>query len=195
MAPDESVGEFIDARQGAAGVEQGGQRAPSQAPEWQRAEATSRSRARSPRVIRTYRRWRGATGVLLVGLVFAAAWLLNGYFTARAVAVLRGDWSLGWALHLIITAVELTTAMAGPALRSIRAPLWVHTLLWAVVLPFGLADTGTSAIGLLQWGLALGLPIGLSLSIGVTVVAELIAFVPEPMLVWLALAFRQVLRE
>lgn len=191
MAPQETVGEFVDDGQG----EHSGRRGePSQAA-GRRVEAVPRPRARSPRAIRTYRRWRGATGVLLVALIFAGAWGLNGYFTARAVASLRGDWWLGWAAHLIITAVELTTALVGPSLRAIRAPLWVHGLLWAVVLPFGLVDTGTSALGLLAWGLALGLPMGLSLSIGVTVLAEAIAFVPEPMLVWLVLAFRQVLRE
>lgn len=133
--------------------------------------------------------------MLLVALIFAGAWALNGYFTARTVATLRGDWLFGWAVHLIITAVELTTALVGPSLRTIRAPFWVHALLWAVVLPFGLVDTFTSALGLLSWGLALGVPMGLSLSIGVTILAEAIAFVPEPMLVWLVLAFRQVLQE
>ena len=68
-------------------------------------------------------------------------------------------------------------------------------LLWAVVLPFGLADTFTSALGLLGWGLTLGLPVGLPLSVGATLLAEAIAFVPEPMLIWLALAFRQVVAE
>lgn len=195
MASQDSVGEFVDDGQGESSGRRGERPSPSQASAERRAEVASRSRARSPRAIRTYRRWRGATGVLLVALIFAGAWMLNGYFTARTVAALRGDWLLGWAVHLIITAVELSTALVGPSLRTIRAPLWVHTLLWAVVLPFGLVDTFTSALGLLGIGLALGLPIGLSLSIGVTVLAEVIAFVPEPMLVWLILAFRQVLRE
>jgi hypothetical protein len=195
MASQERVGDFVDEGAGERSDQRDVQRPPSQAHAGPRSESTPRAHARSPRAIRAYRRWRGSTGVLLVGLIFAGAWLLNGYFTARAVAALRGDWSLGWAIHLIITAVELTTALVGPSLRAIRAPLWVHCLLWAVVLPFGLVDTGTSALGLLGWGLALGLPLGLSLSIGVTVLAEIIAFVPEPMLVWLVLAFRQVLHE
>lgn len=124
MTPQETVGEFIDEAAG-----ERSDRRPSQA------HPAARAHPRAPRAIRSYRRWRGATGVLLVALIFAAGWLLNGYFTARTVAALGGDWLLGWAIHLIITAVELTTALIGPALRAIRAPLWVHVLLWAVVLP------------------------------------------------------------
>lgn len=194
MRHQETVGDFADERRAeregrpanasAVGVEVSAGR-----------ERRQSRRERAPRAIRAYRRWRGAVGVLVVALLFVGAWLLNGYFTAQAVAALRGDWWLGWAVHLIITAVELTTTLVGPVLRTIRAPAWVHLLLWAVVLPFGLADTCTSAIGLASWGLGLGVPAGLALSVGATLLAEAIAFVPEPMMVWLLLAFRQVVAE
>lgn len=194
MRPHETVGDFADERR----AERDGR--PVNSPAAQREEVAQQERRtqrhdRAPRAIRVYQRWRAAVGVLVVGLLFAGAWLLNGYFTAQAVAAVWGDWWLGWAVHIIITAVELTTTLLGPVLRSIRAPAWVHLLLWAVVLPFGLVDTCTSALGLLGWGLTLGLPLGLGLSIAATLLAEAIAFVPEPMLVWLALAFRQVVAE
>lgn len=194
MRPHETVGDFADERRSERGGQDGENRSTPQTAR-SKQDQRSRGRAHVPRAIRVYRRWRAAVGVLVVGLLFAGAWLLNGYFTAQAVAALRGDWWLGWAVHLIITAVELTTTLIGPVLRSIRAPAWVHLLLWAVVLPFGLVDTFTSAAGLLGWGLTLGLPVGLPLSAGATLLAEAIAFVPEPMLVWLALAFRQVVDE
>jgi hypothetical protein len=194
MTPHETVGDFADERSPGQSEQRGS---------WPRAEAATslaqeappRARPRAPRAIRVYQRWRAAVGVLVVGLLFAGGWLLNGYFTAQVVAAAWGDWWLGWAVHLIITAIELTTTLTGPVLRRIRAPAWVHALLWAVVLPFGLVDTGSSALGLMQWALMLGLPVGLPLSAGVTLAAELIAFVPEPMLVWLVLAFRQVVSE
>lgn len=194
MGPREHIGDFADERRSEQGSERRGEPAFRRDKPAQQ-ERRVRGRDYSPKAIRVYRRWRGAVGVLVVALLFAGGWLLNGYFTAQMVATLGGDWWLGWAVHLIITAVELTTTLIGPVLRTIRAPAWVHVLLWAVVLPFGLIDTGTSALGLLGWGLMLGLPGGLALNIGVTLIAEAIAFVPEPMLVWLVLAFRQVVSE
>jgi hypothetical protein len=194
MGPREHIGDFADERRSEQGGERRGDPAVRRDKQSQQ-ERRAQGREHSPRAIRVYRRWRGAVGVLVVALLFAGAWLLNGYFTAQAVATLRGDWWLGWAVHLIITAVELTTTLIGPVLHTIRAPAWVHVLLWAVVLPFGLVDTSTSALGLLSWGLMLGLPVGLGLNIGATLIAEAIAFVPEPMLVWLVLAFRQVVNE
>lgn len=194
MGPNEHIGEFVDERRAQHG-DQPRPHADIRGDELPQQARRARRHTHTPRAIRTYRRWRATVGVLVVAMLFAGAWLLNGYFTAQAVAALRGDWWLGWAVHLIITAVEITTTMIGPVLRTIRAPAWVHVLLWAVVLPFGLVDTGTSALGLLGWGLTLGLPAGLPLNVGVTLIAEAIAFVPEPMLVWLVLAFRQVVNE
>lgn len=153
-----------------------------------------RSAHRHPRVIQVYQRGRAAVGLSIIALLFVLAWLLNGYFTARMVAAVQGSWGVGLTVHVIITAVELTTVFAAPALRAVRTPWWVYVVIWAIVLPFGIADTLTSTLGFLEWALALGLPIGLSLSIGVTLLAEVIAFLPEPMLVWLGAALLRVLR-
>lgn len=149
---------------------------------------------RPPRAIHVYQRGRAGVGLAIIALLFALGWLLNGFFTARIVAALQGSWAMGLTVHLVITAVELTTVFAAPALRAVRAPGWVHLVIWAIVLPIGVFDTLTSALGLLEWGLALGLPLGLSLIIGATIGALLIAFLPEPMLVWLTAALLRVLR-
>jgi hypothetical protein len=156
--------------------------------------AARRATARPPDAIHVYRRGRAAVGLSLIALLFALGWLLNGYFTARMVAAVQGSWAMGVAVHLVITAVELTTVVAAPALRGVRAPWWVHLVIWAIVLPFGVIDTLTSALGLVAWGLAGGFPLGLSLYGGTTVRALLIAFLPEPMLVWLSAALLRVLK-
>lgn len=153
-----------------------------------------RATARPPRAIRIYQRGRASVGLTIIALLFVIGWLLNGYFTTRMVAALQGSWTLGIAVHLGITAVELTTVFAAPALRAVRAPAWVHVIIWAIVLPFGTIDTLTSALGFMEWGLALGLPVGLSLHVGSTLLAEIIAFLPEPMLVWLTAALLRALK-
>ncbi|NTV61911.1 MAG: hypothetical protein HGA65_00025 [Oscillochloris sp.] len=153
-----------------------------------------RSASRPPRAIRVYQQGRASVGLTIIALLFITAWLLNGYFTARAVVMLGGDWAFGATVHLVLTAVELTSVFVAPALRAVRAPGWVHLVIWAIVLPFGAIDTLTSALGFIGWGLALGLPVGLFLSVGATVLAEVIAFLPEPMLVWLTAALLRVLK-
>ena len=150
---------------------------------------------RQPSALRHYQRGRASMGIAFIGLLFVAAWLLNGYFTARFIAGLGGDWALGVSVHLITTMVELTTVFVSPILRRIHAPGWVHLLIWLIVLPFGIIDTGTSALGLLEWGLALGLPLALSLQVGATLLALMIAFLPEPMLVWLTAALQAELSQ
>jgi hypothetical protein len=149
---------------------------------------------RPPRAVHAYRRGRAGVGLAIIALLFALGWLLNGFFTARMVAALQGSWALGVTVHLIITAVELTTVFAAPALRAVRAPWWVYLVIWAIVLPIGIFDTLTSALGFVEWGLALGFSLRLSLYVGTTVGALVIAFLPEPMLVWLTAALLRVLR-
>jgi hypothetical protein len=156
--------------------------------------APRRRQPRPPRAVRIYQRGRGAVGLSCIALLFALAWLLNGYFTALAVVTLGGDWVIGVSVHLLITAVELTTVFVAPALRAVQAPGAVVLVIWLIVLAVGTGDTLSSALGLTAWGLALGLPDGLFLTIGSTLLAEMIAFLPEPMLVWIIAALVRVLK-
>jgi hypothetical protein len=153
-----------------------------------------RSAPRPPHAVHIYRRGRAGVGLAIIALLFTIGWLLNGFFTARIVAALQGSWAMGVTAHLVITAVELTTVFAAPALRAVRAPWWVYLVIWAIVLPIGVFDTLTSALGFVEWGLALGLTLGLSLHIWTTVGALVIAFLPEPMLVWLSAALLRAIR-
>lgn len=137
-----------------------------------------RRQPRPPRAVRIYQRGRGAVGLSCIALLFALAWLLNGYFTALAVVTLGGDWVIGVSVHLLITAVELTTVFVAPTLRAVQTPGAVVLVIWLIVLAVGTGDTLSSALGLTAWGLALGLPGGLFLTIGSTLLAEVIAFLP-----------------
>jgi hypothetical protein len=186
--PDQDVMEEIVVEDGAAVSE-------AEAPAARPARRPAVRRPAPPPALRTYQRGRSLSGIAIIGLIFGAAWLLNGYFTAQIIVDLGGSWRLGAATHLVTTVIELTTVFVTPALRRVRAPGWVHLVIWAIVLPFGTLDTLTSALGFIAWGLAWGVPIGLSLHVSTTGLALIIAFLPEPMLVWLTAALLRVIRR
>jgi hypothetical protein len=154
-----------------------------------------RSARRASAALKGYQRSRAAIGLAIVALIFAAAWLLNGYFTANTVVRAGGTMGWGWMTHLVLTVTELSPVFVMPYLRAINAPLWLYILIWAIVLPFGVFDTGSSALGFLVWADGLGLAWTTTTISVSTLLAEAIAFIPEPALFWLALAFIHLVNE
>ena len=157
---------------------------------------TTRSRAAAhPGAIPPdYRRARAATGLALLILVFAAAWLWNGSLTVDLIVRLGGSVAWGWTLHFLNTALEVLPVFVAPYLRGLRLPRGVIMIIWAISLPFGVLDVLASALGLAPWFLWTGLT-GMLQQLQNVGLAEIIAFLPEPMLLWLFLALYNVLRS
>ena len=154
-----------------------------------------RSAQRASAALRGYQRSRAAVGLAIVALIFVGAWLLNGYFTAQMIMRWGGSLGWGWGVHVVLTVTELSVIFITPYLRAIGAPFWMYILIWLIVLPFGIIDTGSSAAGFLRWAEAFGVSWGTITITIATLLAEGIAFVPEPALFWLALAFTHLLHE
>jgi len=139
-----------------------------------------------------YRRARAAAGFAVFILIFGLLWLVNGSFTAVGVVRIFDvtiEW--GWALHFAVTALELTPIFVAPYLRGGPRPL--VALLLAISLPFGVFDVWSSAQGVQPAFVWTGAT-GILAHAQNTIVAELIAFAPEPMTVWLVVGLHNVLK-
>jgi len=74
------------------------------------------------------------------------------------------------------------------------APRKLIIVFWLLSLPFGIFDVFSSAAGMaswMQWTQLAGLPA----AVQNTVLGEALAFLPEPMLVWLLVLLHRVLRS
>ena len=59
----------------------------------------------------SYRSGRAAVALFLFALAFGLLWLINGSFTAQFVMAVSGtDATVGWSVHLIITAIEASNS-------------------------------------------------------------------------------------
>lgn len=145
----------------------------------------------APAPIPPYQRTRAGVGVGLFALVFGIAWIINGAFTADQVARMGGDYAWGWALHLIMSAVEIAPALVAPFVKGV--PRWAIVVFWCISLPFGAFDVYSSAVGMqawMEWTQLAGLPAAAQN----TLLGEALAFLPEPMLYWLLTLLLRILR-
>lgn len=134
----------------------------------------------------------GVGAAAIVGLVlFAALWLLNGYFTVRTLRGLAGwlsvswlSWGVAWVIHMVVSVSEQHAwkvrgyAARIPILRDFL--LLIAVVMGAIAVVLGSADTLTTVVGLMGFFGASG---GLSSLLFWTILAELIAVVPEPVIV------------
>lgn len=145
----------------------------------------------------------GVIAVACVALVlFILVWLLNGYFTARAVAGIGGvrglwwlGWGTGWCIHLIISVCEQHAWKVPSYVRGIPllADVYPYVLLtmWGLAVAVGSIDTLTTAVGLTDlfrvetWG-------GV---VWCVILAEIAAVLPEPLIVGLTLFLVQMRRH
>lgn len=132
---------------------------------------------------------------------FVALWGLNGYFTARTITGLGEhfqlpflSWGAGWLVHVVVSLIEqhlwkLRSTLGG-------APGVVLVGIYWLIVVVGTIDVLTSSLAFL----ALFASVGQSASDTnirtlSTLLAEVIAIVPEPIIVWLAVALWRVIRD
>ncbi|MBL0830564.1 hypothetical protein JK320_25440 [Klebsiella pneumoniae] len=140
-----------------------------------------------------YRQTR-ATIVLLIFIVFFGwLWMVNGDFTASFVMTLAHQPAeVGWAVHVFISLIELAPAVLAPYLELL--PRRAIVLLWALSLPFALADVLSSALGVAPYFLWTGAT-GFYAHAQNTAIAEFVSVAPERMIVLLFVALAAVVRS
>jgi hypothetical protein len=140
-----------------------------------------------------YRRVRAAIALGIFLALFGLLWLINGEFTAQYIhARFVVPLSYGWAWHIVISCLELASVFVAPYLAGL--PRWLYIVLLVCSLPFGVFDVLSSAIGMepyMIWTSA----IPPTSHVQNTVLAELVAFLPERMIWYLLIALVNVLRS
>jgi len=154
----------------------------------------SPARRAAPVGLGNYRRMRAAIGLAILLLVFCFIWMINGSFTAAMVMGLGGTLSWGWAAHFINSALEVLPMFLAPYLRDLVVPRGIVVFVWLLSLPFGAFDVFSSAVQVAPWFAWTGAS-GILQHTQNTLLAELIAFLPEPMIIWLFLALFTVVRS
>lgn len=156
----------------------------------------ARPSAARRRVTRTasagsYQRSRAAVGLAIFILIFGLLWLVNGSFTADFTThTFHTDILMGWAIHFIMSAIEVAPIFVSPFLAGTPRP--VRTAIWLLSLPFGVLDVLSSSLGVEPWFLWTGAT-GIIQHIQNAGIGEIIAFAPEPMLIWLLVALRNAI--
>lgn len=141
----------------------------------------------------SYQRTRAAVGLAIFILLFGVLWIVNGNFTADLIIRAFSTTVLwGWSYHLVTSAIEVLPVFVSPFLRDLPRP--VRMLLWALSLPFGVLDVLSSALGVEPWMFWTGAA-GVVQHIQNAALGEIIAFLPEPMLIWLLFALLKTLRS
>lgn len=157
-----------------------------------RPSVTRRSSRAAPATAGSYQRTRAAVILGIFILIFGVLWVINGDFTATfVVALFRTTIEWGWAAHLLMSAIEIGPVFLKPFFDKL--PRWVLVVIWLLSLPFGVVDVLSSTIGVAPFFAWTGAS-GAVAHVQNTGLAELVAFLPEPMLVWLIVALRNVLR-
>ena len=155
-----------------------------------RPSPAARRIARLP--LNPYQRSRAAVGLGIFILVFAVLWWINGDFTAGMIMrVFSTTATIGWSYHLLTSAIEVAPAFLSPFLAGLPRP--VRVVLWLLSVPFGAIDVLSSALGIQPWMLWTGAA-GLLQHLQNAALGEMIAFLPEPMILWLVIALVRVLR-
>lgn len=140
----------------------------------------------------SYRQSRATIVLLIFILFFSFLWLFNGDLTARFVTRLTGAGaSAGWSVHLLISVIEIAPAVLAPWLASI--PRRLVLVLWLLSLLFGVFDVLSSAVGVAPYFGWTGAA-GTLAHVQNVALAEVIGFLPEPMIYILIVALVSVLR-
>jgi hypothetical protein len=132
---------------------------------------------------------------------FGALWGVNGYFTARTVRTVGHflqvsslSWGSGWLTHIVISLIEQHLWRLREAVSN--APRFVLVGVYCLIVGVGIVDVLTSAIAFLLLFSSLGLSLTDPTVRFVSVVlAEIIAIIPEPIIVWLVVALWRVIRD
>jgi hypothetical protein len=140
----------------------------------------------------SYQRSRAAVGLAIFILLFGLLWLLNGSFTADYITrTFHTDVLLAWSIHFVMSAIEVAPVFVAPFLADIPRP--IRVTLWLLSLPFGVLDVLSSALGIQPWFLWTGAT-GFTANLQNVALGEFVAFMPEPMLIWLLIGLRNALR-
>jgi len=133
--------------------------------------------------------------------LFCALWGVNGYFTSRTVHSIGIflhlsfiSWGVGWLVHVIISLIEEHLWKIREAVDN--APRFVLLGVYCLIVIVGVLDVLTSALAFLALFASLGMsPTDPSIRVVSTVLAEIIAILPEPLIVWLAIALWRILKS
>jgi hypothetical protein len=148
-----------------------------------------------------YNRIGLALAIFAALCLFCALWGLNGYFTSRTVRsigmLLRLEgvsWGAGWLVHVIISLIEHHLHRLRAALG--HAPRLLVVGVYCLIIAVGVLDVLTSALAFLLLFSSLGMsPTDPSVRFLCVVLSEIIAIIPEPLIVWLAVALWQVVHD
>lgn len=168
--------------------------------------STPRSKVRSypltndSTVAHEYNRVGLALAIFAALCFFCALWALNGYFTARTVRsigilfhILWLSWGAGWLVHVVISLIEHHLWRLRDAVDN--APRIVLYAVYSLIIVVGTLDVLSSALAFLLFFAAFGFPLFDQTTIVTsTVLAEVIAILPEAVIVWLVVALWRVIR-
>jgi hypothetical protein len=148
-----------------------------------------------------YNRVGLALAVFAALCFFIALWAVNGYFTARTVRTIGTllritsiSWGAGWLVHVVVSLIEHHLWRLREAVDN--APRFVILGVYCLIFLVGLLDVLTSALAFLLLFDAIGLSAtDPSIRFVSTLLAEVIAIIPEPIIVWLSVALWRVVRS
>jgi hypothetical protein len=152
-------------------------------------------------VEREYNRVGLALAIFAALCFFCALWAVNGYFTSRTVRSigllfhLQGvSWAAGWLVHVVVSLIEHHLHRLREAVSN--APRFVLVGVYCLIVLVGVLDVLTSALAFLLLFSSIGFsatdPTVRFVSV---VLAEVIAIIPEPIIVWLCVALWRVVRD
>jgi hypothetical protein len=152
-------------------------------------------------VEREYNRVGLALAIFAALCLFSALWGVNGYFTARTVyslghllSVSSLSWAAGWLVHIVISLIEQHLWKLREAVSN--APCFILVGVYCLIVTVGVLDVFTSALAFLSLFASFGLPaVDPSVRFVSTVLAEIIAIIPEPIIVWLIVALWRVIHS
>jgi hypothetical protein len=152
-------------------------------------------------VAQEYNRVGLALAIFAALCFFCALWGLNGYFTARTIRGLGQtfeiaslSWGVGWLVHIVVSLIEqhlwrLREAVAG-------APRFVLVGVYCLIILVGVVDVLTSALAFLELFSSAGFSVlDPTTRVISTILAEVIAILPEPVIIWLAIALWRVVHD
>lgn len=132
---------------------------------------------------------------------FLALWGVNGFFTARTVRSIgllfhaeTISWGAGWLVHVVVSLIEHHLWRLREALGN--APRFVAIGVYCLIIIVGTLDVLTSAFAFLALFASIGLsPTDPTIRFVSTLLSEVIAILPEPVIVWLSVALYRVVKD
>lgn len=140
-----------------------------------------------------YRHGRSASALVTLLLLFGAAWGLNGHTTALIATELFGwTYAQGWALHAVMTVVELSLPLVLPLIRGVPHEGLVAALIGIATVLVGVFDVWSFA----SWAYGVtGAAVTVESAVVVTLVGELFSMAPEPVIVAMVVALWRLRRN